>query len=499
MVSLGTLLGLKGGHAEIEISGMTADSRMVKPGDIFAALPGVTAGAGMDGRDFIADAIAKGASAILTTPDLSTADFSALDMDVDFASVPIIEDVNPRRKYADLAARFYKKQPKQQIAVTGTNGKTSVADFTRQIWAYAGLKAASIGTVGVQSDVMTLPGGLTTPDPMKLHEVLRDLHAGGVEYAALEASSHGLEQYRIDGLHLSAAAFTNLTRDHLDYHGTELNYFYAKARLFGDLLRPGATAVINVNDKWGRVLEDIIWGRGLKCISVGGGEDAVIRIVDHHITAGGQKAKLQYDGKDYDVALPLVGSFQLENAVLAAGLAIATGMDAGTAFEALQALKGVPGRMELIGENHSGGSVYVDYAHTPDGLKTVLNAARAHKPNRLHVVFGCGGDRDKGKRPQMGRIAADIADCVYVTDDNPRSEDAGLIRREIMVECPEAREFDDRAQAIEQAITDLQAGDMLIVAGKGHEEGQILNDKTIDFSDIGTVREILRRGVSHVG
>lgn len=469
-------MGLKGGAGETEISGMTADSRMVKPGDIFAAFPG----AHMDGRDFIEDAIAKGARAILTTPDVSVED------------IPVIEDVNPRHKYASLAARFYGNQPKKQIAVTGTNGKTSVADFTRQIWTYAGLKSASIGTVGVQSDVMTLPGGLTTPDPLKLHEILSELANNGVDHVALEASSHGLEQYRLDGVSLSAAAFTNLTRDHLDYHGNELNYFYAKARLFGDLLRPGATAVVNVNDKWGKVLEDIIWGRGLTCISVGYNETASLHISDHQVSDKGQSAILNYGGKATPVTVSLVGKFQLENAVLAAGLAIATGVNADTAFEAVASLKGVPGRMEFVGENEGGGSVYVDYAHTPDGLKTVLEAARAHKPNRLHVVFGCGGDRDKGKRPQMGKIAAHHADQVYVTDDNPRSEDASIIRSEIMAECPRAQEFDDRGCAIASAIKELKSGDMLIVAGKGHEEGQILKDKTIEFSDIGTVRNILR-------
>ncbi|UTW56405.1 UDP-N-acetylmuramoyl-L-alanyl-D-glutamate--2,6-diaminopimelate ligase [Kordiimonas sp. SCSIO 12610] len=485
MVTLGALLGLKGGRAEIAISGMTADSRSVKSGDIFAALPGVD----FDGRDFIDSAIAKGAVAILTTPDL----------DKDFGDIPVIEDINPRRKYAELAARFYKKQPKTQIAVTGTNGKTSVADFTRQIWSYAGLKAASVGTVGVLSDVLSLPGGLTTPDPMKMHDVLSTLSEKGVDYAALEASSHGLEQYRVDGVKLDAAAFTNLTRDHLDYHGTELNYFYAKARLFGDVLRPGSTAVINVDDKWGRVLEDIVWGRGLKCITVGHAEEATIQISAHTITQKGQAAKLRYSDQEFEVSLPLIGSFQFENAILAAGLAIATGVKPTIAFEALDSLKGVPGRMEFIGENEKGGSVFVDYAHTPDGLKTVLEAARAHNPNHLHVVFGCGGDRDKGKRPQMGKIAADYADCVYVTDDNPRSEDAGVIRSEILAECADAKEFDDRAQAIETAINSLQHGDMLVVAGKGHEEGQILKDKTIEFSDIGTVRNILVRGERHVG
>ncbi len=485
MVALGEMLGLQGGYAEVEISGMTADSRAVSRGDIFAALPGTS----VDGRDFISDAIANGASAILTTPAF----------DYDYGEIPVIEDVNPRRKYAELAARFYKDQPKKQIAVTGTNGKTSVADFTRQIWAYAGLKSASIGTVGVQSDVMNLPGGLTTPDPMLLHRLLNELNQKGVEYTALEASSHGLEQHRIDGLNLNAAAFTNLTRDHLDYHGNELNYFYAKARLFGDLLRPGATAVINVNDKWGHVLEDIVWGRGLNCITVGDSDQASIQVVEHGLRNKGQSATVKYEGKTFAVDLPLVGKFQLDNALLAAGLAISTGIEARLAFEALKSLKGVPGRMELIGENALGGSVYVDYAHTPDGLKTVLEAARAHMPRELHVIFGCGGDRDKGKRPQMGKIAAHHADRIYVTDDNPRSEDASSIRREILAECPGATEFDDRATAITRAIEELQAGDMLIVAGKGHEEGQTLKNETIEFSDIGTVREILRRGESHAG
>ncbi|TNE62749.1 MAG: UDP-N-acetylmuramoyl-L-alanyl-D-glutamate--2,6-diaminopimelate ligase [Alphaproteobacteria bacterium] len=476
-LTLAELLGGKKAAGDVRISGMTVDSRRVRPGDLFVALPGTKT----DGRAFIKAAVEAGASAILTTPGGAPVDIG----------VPVVEDQNPRRRYADLASRYFEQQPDYMVAVTGTNGKTSVADFTRQIWRAGGLNAASIGTLGVRSDVITLPGGLTTPDPMALHGMLRDLKEAGVSHAAIEASSHGLDQYRLDGVHLKAAAFTNLTRDHLDYHKTEQGYFFAKARLFGDLLAPGQTAVINTDDPWGRVLEDICWARGLTCLSVGTREAAVIRLLSQEVAPTGQHISVSYGGQSYDIDLPLVGYFQAKNALVAAGLAIATGMDAGAAFAALASLKGVPGRMELIGTTGAGGAVFVDYAHTPDGLKTVLEAARAHKPNRLLVVFGCGGDRDTGKRPQMGAIAAELADTVFVTDDNPRSENAGAIREAILAACPDAIEVGDRARAIETAMATMQHGDMLIVAGKGHEEGQIVGADILPFSDIETVRSIL--------
>lgn len=483
-VTLAHLMGGKRADGSVKIAGLTVDSRAVRQGDMFVALPGNK----LDGRHFIADAVKAGAAAVLTTPDAEVS-----------SGTPVVEDHNPRRRYADLSARFYGAQPATQVAVTGTNGKTSVADFTRQIWTAIGLEAASVGTLGVCSKPVQRPGGLTTPDPMALHEVLKSLADAGVGHAALEASSHGLDQYRLDGVRFKAAAFTNLTRDHLDYHRTEQGYFYAKARLFGELVSPGDGAVINVDSHWGRVLDDIAWARGLERLSLGAHKKAALRILDQQVDASGQRISFSFEGARYEYLLPLVGAFQAENVLLAAGLVIATGGKPADVFASLEGLKGVPGRMELVGVSKTGGSVFVDYAHTPDGLSTVLKAARAHKPKALHVVFGCGGDRDKGKRPEMGAIASDLADHVIVTDDNPRSENAATIRREILaatsnMDGVQIKEIGDRAAAIEAAISGLKAGDMLVVAGKGHEEGQLVGDKILPFSDIETVKTIVACG-----
>lgn len=476
-VTLAQLLGGSDVSGDIVISGMTVDSRAVKKGDLFVALPGTR----QDGRAYIADAVKAGACAVLTTEGYRD----------EKAGVPFIGDVNPRRRYAQLAARFCGAQPAVQVAVTGTNGKTSVADFTRQLWQKTGMRAASVGTLGVLSESYTEPGGLTTPDPLVLHEALNRLAIKGVDHVAVEASSHGLDQYRLDGMRLQAAAFTNLTRDHLDYHRTEQGYFYAKARLFGDLLGPQGTAVINTDDAWGRILEDIAWARGQSLLTVGSNADAMLRLVSQDVAPDGQELQIEFCGSPFAVTLPLVGTFQAYNALVAAGLVIATGGVPEQVFAALSGLQGVQGRMELVGTVAKGGSVFVDYAHTPDGLRTVLKAARAHNPARLHVVFGCGGDRDAGKRPLMGQIADELADCVYVTDDNPRSEDAGEIRRQIMAACPAAIEIGDRYDAIAAAMAALDADDMLIVSGKGHEEGQIIGGTVVPFSDIGAVRELL--------
>jgi len=475
-VTLAQLMGGKHVDGTVEIAGLTVDSRAVQAGDMFVAMPGNKT----DGRAYIADAVKAGAAAILTTPGVK----------VD-GGVSVVEDHNPRRRYADLASRFFDNQPETQVAITGTNGKTSVADFTRQIWQSIGLEAASVGTLGVRARQLDRPGGLTTPDPMALHADLHALAEAGVSHAALEASSHGLDQYRMDGVRFKAAAFTNLTRDHLDYHKSEQGYFYAKARLFGELVDPGDAAVINIDSKWGAVLEDIAWARGLERLSVGTNEKAAIRLVEQKVSLEGQRIAFDYGGCSYDIRLPLVGRFQAENALLAAGLVLATGGEPDQVFGALETLAGVPGRMELMGKSHNGGAVFVDYAHTPDGLATVLKAARLHHPTALHVVFGCGGDRDAGKRPQMGAIAQQLADKIIVTDDNPRSEQASVIRKEILAAVPDATEIADRYQAIEMAISNLQAGDMLVIAGKGHEEGQLVGDTVLPFSDIETVKKLL--------
>ncbi len=474
------LLQLLGGNAVTEnvvINGMTNDSRSVTPGDLFVALPGTE----VDGRDFIPDAINRGAAAILT--------FDAANYMNAAGGVPIIEDANPRRRYAQLAARFSGPQPDFQVAVTGTNGKTSVADFARQLWGRLGMSSASVGTLGVRSEVLTTEGGLTTPDPLQLHATLAQLKRANTDHVAVEASSHGLDQHRLDGLQLKAAAFTNLTRDHLDYHKTEQSYFYAKARLFGDLLLPGAAAVINIDDAWGRILDDIAWGRSLTRYTFGKNKRAVLRLLDAAPLIDGQHIIIAFKGEEFEFKLPLIGEFQAMNALAAAGLVMATGVDASAVLPALETLEGVPGRLELIGMKN-GASLFVDYAHTPDGLRTVLASARAHNPKRLHVVFGCGGDRDTGKRPQMGDVARELADAVYVTDDNPRSENPATIRAQIMAACPGAVEIGDRTAAIKAAVEAANPGDMVIVAGKGHETGQILADQTIDYSDIETVRAL---------
>ena len=480
MITLAQLLGGERAEGSVKITGLTADSRAVQKGDMFVALPGIE----HDGRTYIADALKAGASAILSTPGIDIAD----------KKIAIVEDTNPRRRYADLAARFYGRQPATQVAITGTNGKTSVAEFYRQLWQLLGSDAASIGTLGVQSPNVNYPGGLTTPDPMILHKYLAELASSGVTHAAVEASSHGLDQYRLEGVRLQAAAFTNLTRDHLDYHKSEQGYFYAKARLFGELLAPDTAAVINIDSAWGKTIDDIVWARGLDKLTVGRSVDADLRLMKHQPLTAGQRIEILYKGNQYAAEIPLIGDFQADNVLLAVGLVMVTGGNLARCLTVLPKLCGVPGRMEYIGETKKGGAVYVDYAHTPDGLSTVLQAARAHQPNKLHVVFGCGGDRDKGKRPQMGSVAEACADYQYVTDDNPRGEDAAMIRAEILTGLFNAIEIGNRKSAIEAAMANLNAGDMLVVAGKGHEDGQIIGDTMLPFSDIDVVKIILAEG-----
>ncbi|HVA34840.1 MAG TPA: UDP-N-acetylmuramoyl-L-alanyl-D-glutamate--2,6-diaminopimelate ligase [Stellaceae bacterium] len=452
-----------------EILGLTSDSRDVKPGYLFAAL----AGAREDGRRYVDDALARGAAAVLT-------DAAPLDRPI---GVPVIADANPRRRLARMAARFYAPQPATIAAVTGTNGKTSVAVFARQIWAAQGLKAASIGTIGLVAPGVVRPGALTTPDPVKLHEILRNLTRAGVEHVALEASSHGLDQFRLDGLTLATAAFTNLTRDHLDYHGDMARYFAAKRRLFAELLPQSGTAVINVDDQSGRTLAAVATSRGQRLISYGTAPDAELRLVSATPTARGLAVEIGIGSERRRLDLPLLGTFQAMNALAAIGLAIATGTTPAAALDALPHLEGVPGRMELAATHPTGAPLIVDYAHTPDALETALTALRPHTTKRLVVVFGCGGDRDAGKRPQMGAIAARLADIAVVTDDNPRSEEPAAIRRAILAACPGGREIGDRRTAIRAAAKLLEAGDLLLIAGKGHESGQIVGARTLPFDD----------------
>ena len=460
-----------------EILGLTADSRAVRPGFLFAALPGTK----VDGSRFIPQALEQGAAALLVPQGA-----------VIEARVPVIADRNPRRRLALMAARFFGKQPELVVAVTGTNGKTSVATFVRQIWAALGKEAASLGTLGVERAAGTRPLGFTTPDPVALQAELATLADEGVTHLAMEASSHGLAQYRLDGVRLAAAGFTNITRDHMDYHASFDDYLYAKLRLFGEVMGPGGIAVINADTPQAAEVEALCWARGHRIISVGR-KGRGICLLTTRPTARGQTLELVHGGANYEVALPLVGGFQASNALVAAGLVIGCGGMAATVFKALEKLQGARGRMEEAVHLANGASVYIDFAHTPDALENVLEAMRPHAQGRLTVVFGCGGDRDAGRRPQMGAIAARLADIVYVTDDNPRSEAAAAIRAAILQGCPGAQEIGDRAEAIETAMRGLAAGDVLVVAGKGHETGQIVGDRVIPFSDHDAVAAAARK------
>ncbi|MGE5514916.1 MAG: UDP-N-acetylmuramoyl-L-alanyl-D-glutamate--2,6-diaminopimelate ligase [Bacteroidota bacterium] len=452
------------------ITGVTCDSRKVAPGVLFAALPGAKA----DGRNFISQAISQGAAAILAPEGT----------EFDTGAVPLVCVPNPRRTFARAAAAFAGAQPAVMVAVTGTNGKTSTVTFARQIWARLGHKAASLGTLGIQAEGRPTRPSLTTPDPADLHGALAELAAAGITHAAMEASSHGLDQYRLDGVRLKAAAFTNLTRDHLDYHAGMEAYGAAKLRLFSELLPADGVAVVNADSDFA----DQVLPRAAKVLSFGrNGTD--IRLISATPDAHGQVLALQVLGRAVTVHLPLAGTFQAENALAALGLVIAAGDDPVAATAALEHLQGVPGRLQKVAENAAGAPVYVDYAHTPDALETVLKALRPHTAGRLIVVFGCGGDRDPGKRPQMGAIAERLADIAIVTDDNPRSEDPALIRKAILAACPHAAEIGDRAAAIRTAIAQAQAGDVVVLAGKGHETGQTVGATVLPFDDAEEARK----------
>lgn len=452
-----------------EIGGLTADSREVRPGDLFAALPGIK----VDGRTFIPEALKRGASAVLAQPGTGIGD----------APATLVTDENPRRRFAQVAARFFGSQPEIMAAVTGTNGKTSVASFTRQIWAAQGRKAASLGTLGLVSPHRTVSGSLTTPDPVGLQRSLAELKVAGITHAVVEASSHGLDQCRLDGVMLAAAAFTNLTRDHLDYHGDMGAYWRAKRRLFAELLPRRRAAVINADTPEAAELVELCTSRGQRVLTYGrNGED--IRLRNLVPTAQGQDMELALFGQAYRLHLPLAGAFQAANALCALGLALVTEGDVAIAAAALEKLEGVPGRLQYVASRANGASLYVDYAHTPDALATVLAALRPHASGKLVVLFGCGGDRDRGKRPEMGRIASERADRIYVTDDNPRSEEPASIRAAILAACPDAIEIGDRREAIYAAVGSLRPGDLLLLAGKGHETGQIFKDVIMPFDDV---------------
>lgn len=453
--------------ADPNIAGVTADSRAVAKGHLFAALPG----AKHDGKAFVGEALRKGAVAILAAPGLDLP-----------KGVPYLAAGNPRRAFARTAARFYGAQPATIVAVTGTSGKTSVASFARQIWATLGRKAASLGTLGLVAPARTRYGSLTTPDPASLHKDLAELAAEGVECVAMEASSHGLDQCRLDGVELKAAAFTNFSRDHLDYHPDMAAYFAAKRRLFDALLPRGAVAVLNADIPEFEALKAACAARGHR-IATYGRKGEHLRLIAAQPVPEGQNVEIEAYGVTQRFVLPLAGAFQTTNALAALGLVVGAGAAPLAAMNALAQLEGVPGRLERAGARKNGASVYVDYAHKPDALATVLAALRPHARGKLHVVLGCGGDRDPGKRPMMGKIAIEAADRVIVTDDNPRSEDPANIRAAILAAAPGAIEIAPREAAIREAVAALQAGDVLAICGKGHETGQIVGRETLPFDD----------------
>jgi len=483
-VKLSDIIGpdgqVDGRFAARDITGITADSRKVKPGYLFVAVPGTKA----DGLSFVPQALAAGAAAILAerAPDTLPGD------------VALVQAANVRRALALAAARFHARQPRTIAAVTGTSGKTSVAAFTRQIWAALGHEAASIGTIGLVTPREEIYGSLTTPDPIELARTLDRLAEDGITHLAMEASSHGLDQHRIDGVRVTVGGFTNLSRDHMDYHATEEAYLAAKLILFERVVAEGGAAVVSADSPHAERVVTTAAKRGLRVLTVG--RDASgIRLADVEIDGFSQTLRLEHDGKAHRVRLPLVGAFQVENALVAAGMTIATGSDPAKVFGALEGLEGAKGRLELVGQRN-GAPIFVDYAHKPDALSKALEALRPYAKRKLVVVFGAGGDRDQGKRPLMGAIAAEKADTVIVTDDNPRSEKPAAIRAAIMATARGASEIGDRGDAIRHAVAALQPGDVLLVAGKGHESGQIVGDRVLDFSDHEAVAAALKEKVA---
>ena len=452
---------------ETEILGMTADSRKVAPGWLFAALKGSV----HDGGRFVPQAIRQGAAAILSDDSVSD------------VTVPHVIADEPRRALALAAKRFYGVQPDHVVAVTGTNGKSSTVDFCRQIWNRAGIRAASMGTLGASGPEGKLEIGHTTPDPVTVSETMKSLAGQGVTHCAMEASSHGLEQHRLDGVDLSAVAFLNLTQDHLDYHATMEDYRAAKLRLFSSLAPKGIPAIVNADSDAREAFEAAARQAGLPVISFGWrGED--LWIDELMPKQAGQTLFLYWkDVEQKPVELPLIGEFQALNALAAAALCLSLGMEFPAVADGLANLKPVKGRLEFVGKTETGAAVFVDYAHTPDGLDVLLRAVRPHTAGRLKVIFGCGGDRDAKKRPIMGEVATRQADDVIVTDDNPRSEDPAAIRAAVLAEATGAREIGDRAEAIHSVIRELKKGDTLVIAGKGHETGQIIGSQILPFSD----------------
>lgn len=477
--ALGTSLAALGltasGGREVQVTGLSVDSRLTKPGHLFVALPGSR----VHGAEFIKYAIRMGAGSVLT--DREGAILARNDLDK--ANIPVVIAEDPRQALAYAAALWFGAQPDVMVAVTGTNGKTSVATFTRQIWTLLGISAVNLGTTGVEG-AFEAPLNHTTPEPITLHRVLAQIAGAGVTHAAMEASSHGLDQRRLDGVRLMAAAFTNFTQDHLDYHATFEDYFNAKAGLFERVLPEEGTAVINMDDTRGLDMAEIALERGQDLLTVGSGPECDLRIHGQRFDATGQDLRFGWAGNIHQVRLNLIGGFQAENIMLAVGLAIACGADPVRVFQVLPQLTTVRGRMQHAATRENGAAVFVDYAHTPDALETALTALRPHVMGRLIVVFGAGGDRDTGKRRLMGAAADAHADVVIVTDDNPRSERPADIRAMVIEGCPDATEVGDRAEAILRGVDALQPGDALLIAGKGHETGQVVGDDVFPFDDV---------------
>ena len=463
------------GGRDVRVTGLAVDSREVRDGFLFAALPGSR----VHGGEFVGYALRMGAGSLLT--DREGARIAADE--IAEAGLPVVVAEDPRQALAYAAALWFGAQPDTVVAVTGTNGKTSVATFARQLWQAMGLPAVNIGTTGVAGDV-SLPLIHTTPEPITLHRALAEVAEAGVEHAAMEASSHGLDQRRLDGVRLKAAGFTNFSRDHLDYHGTMEAYFAAKAQLFERVLPEDGTAVVNLDDPKGPEVAAIAQARGCDLLTVGRAEGAALRVLGQRFDATGQELRFSWNGVARQVRLDLVGGFQAENALVAAGLCIASGSEPAEVFAALPRLTTVPGRMQLAARRANGAAVFVDYAHTPDALRTAISALRPHVMGRLVVVFGAGGDRDRGKRPRMGQAVAELADVAIVTDDNPRSEDPASIRAMVLEGCPEATEVGDRAEAILRGVDALEPGDALLIAGKGHETGQTVGATVYPFDDV---------------
>lgn len=473
-------LGLQArGGRDPQITGLSIDSRQVRDGHLFAALPASTPGSTLHGAEFVSYALRQGAAAILT--DRQGAEIAAADLAGSQAAIVVAEDA--RAALAGVAALWFAAQPETVVAVTGTSGKTSVVSFTRQIWQALRHGAVSLGTMGVQGAVQARLAH-TTPDPLTLHRVLAEAAAAGVTHAAMEASSHGLDQRRLDGVRVRVGAFTNFSQDHLDYHADFDSYFAAKALLFTHILQPGDAAVINIDGDRGRQMADLARGRDLSLTTVGTGANCDLRILGQRFDATGQELRFALRGDTHLIRLNLIGGFQAENVLAAAGLCMAAGDPADRVLGALPGLTTVRGRMELAAVRDNGATVFVDYAHKPGAVIAALQSLRPHVLGRIIVVLGAGGDRDRGKRPLMGRAARDHADVIYITDDNPRTEDPAAIRAELMAGAgPEATEVPDRAEAILRGVDALEPGDALLIAGKGHETGQVVGDDILPFDD----------------